>query len=127
MLGVAREIWWHLGDGDWLSAFEHHPQIGADIDALREKFAQTAILSSQEQSGALGASEETLKALAGANAAYLEKYGFIFIVCATGKSADEMLSILGSRMDHEAAYELRIAAGEQAKITELRLLQFTSI
>ena len=89
--------------------------------SLREKFGATAELSAQEQSGAVGASEAVLQALAKANEVYLETYGFIFIVCATGKTAAQMLALLESRLSNEAPYELRIAAGEQAKITRLRL------
>ena len=67
------------------------------------------------------ASEETLHALRDGNVAYEQRYGHIFIVCATGKSAAEMLALLQARMDHDPAEELRIAAAEQAKITHLRL------
>jgi 2-oxo-4-hydroxy-4-carboxy-5-ureidoimidazoline decarboxylase len=119
-VGHAEHLWWHLGDGDWLAAFDHHPRIGADVDALRAKFA-TAATAEREQAGVSGASEETLRALAQGNREYEARYGFIFLVCATGKSAVEMLAILRSRMDHETEAELRIAAGEQAKITRLRL------
>lgn len=120
LVGHAEHLWWHLGDGDWLAAFDHHPRIGADVDALRAKFA-TAATAEREQAGVSGASEETLRALAQGNREYEARYGFIFLVCATGKSAVEMLAILRSRMDHETEAELRIAAGEQAKITRLRL------
>ncbi len=118
--GHADHVWWHLGDGDWLAAFDHHPRIGADVEALRARFA-TAALSQDEQAGVASASEETLSALARGNLDYEARYGFLFIVCATGKTADEMLALLRSRMDHEPAAELRIAAGEQAKITRIRL------
>ena len=121
LLGRAEHVWWKLGDKDWLEAFKHHPRIGADIKQLRKKFKATADLSTKEQKGIAGASDSTLKALAAANLKYEEKYGFIFIVCATGKSAEEMLSILQSRMTYEDAGELRIAAGEQLKITKIRL------
>ena len=123
LIGTATDIWWHLGDGDWLEAFQHHPQIGADIEALREKFAKTASLSESEQRGVASASSETLEALAKANQLYLEQFGFIFIVCATGKGADEMLELLNGRLSNELEYELRVAAGEQMKITILRMKQ----
>ncbi len=123
LFGEAERAWWHLGDGDWLAAFDHHPRIGASLDALREKFGATADLSAQEQAGAAQAPEEVLQALATANETYLETFGFIFIVCATGKTASEMLALLESRLPNERSFELRIAAGEQAKITRLRLEQ----
>ena len=125
LFGEAERIWWSLGDGDWLEAFTHHPKIGADVDALRAKFSGTADLSEKEQAGIAAASEETLEALAEANRVYEERFGFIFIVCASGKSAAEMLELCRGRLGNEPAYELRVAAGEQAKITKLRLLAIT--
>jgi len=109
-----------LAEYDWLEAFEHHPQIG-DLESLKKKFAATARWAGNEQAGANGAGEETLRALAAGNAAYAEKFGFIFIVCATGKSAAEMLALLQARLPHSREEELKIAAGEQEKITALRL------
>src|SRR5262249_25549324 len=106
---------------DVLEAFEHHPRIGADLAALREKFGSTATLAASEQASVARASEATLVALRDANVRYEAKFGHIFIVCATGKSADERLAILRSRLDNDPETELRIAAGEQAKITRLRL------
>ena len=124
--GVAEHVWWHLGDGDWLAAFDHHPRIGADIAKLREKFAPTAGWSAGEQASVARASEQTLRDLAAGNVAYEARYGNIFIVCATGLSADEMLARLRARMDHAPEDELRVAAGEQAKITALRLAKLQS-
>jgi len=121
LCGHAEVVWWGLGDADWLEAFSHHPRIGADVAKLREKYASTADWSSGEQAAVGQATEETLKALAEGNKAYEQRYGFIFIVCASGKSADEMLALLQSRMHRERDSELRVAAGEQVKITRLRL------
>lgn len=121
LLGVAQALWWHLADDDWREAFGHHPRIGADVALLREKFSSTAQWSASEQSGVRAASEEVLEALAAGNRAYEARFGFIFIVCATGLTAGEMLARLQERMHNEPAAELRIAAGEQAKITALRL------
>tara|TARA_B100001750_G_scaffold91149_1_gene72001 strand:- start:188 stop:697 length:510 start_codon:yes stop_codon:yes gene_type:complete len=118
---AADEVWATMERGDILEAFEHHPRIGASLDALREKFAATAGWSGSEQASVAQASEETLHALRDGNVAYEQRYGHIFIVCATGKSAAEMLALLQARMDHDPAEELRIAAAEQAKITHLRL------
>lgn len=109
-----------LARADWLEAFAHHPRIG-DRAALRERFASTAAWVGEEQRGAARASGETLAALVAANRAYEEKFGYIFVVCATGKSADEMLVLLEARLANDAAGELRVAAGEQMKIARLRL------
>jgi 2-oxo-4-hydroxy-4-carboxy-5-ureidoimidazoline decarboxylase len=105
---------------DWLEAFSHHPRIG-DVASLRERFVATAAWAGDEQQGASGTSEATLQALARGNRAYEERFGYIFIVCATGKSADEMLSILESRLPNDPDRELRVAAAEQARITRLRI------
>lgn len=117
----AEQIWWNLSRVDWLEAFSHHPRIGGDVESLRKKFASTAGWAGNEQSGVRAASEETLQALSHGNTEYEAKFGHVFLICATGKSADEMLSALHKRMLNDAETELRIAAGEQAKITAIRL------
>ncbi|MEQ9081379.1 MAG: 2-oxo-4-hydroxy-4-carboxy-5-ureidoimidazoline decarboxylase [Sandaracinaceae bacterium] len=117
----AREVWATMGRDDVLEAFTHHPRIGADLAKLREKFAATEAWSAGEQSGATSADESTLRALRDGNLAYEARFGHIFIVCATGKSAAEMLSLLEARMDNDPDEELAVAAAEQMKITELRL------
>ena len=117
----AQTVWGTMERSDILEAFDHHPRIGADIQALRKKFATTASLSESEQASVAHASEETLLALRDGNKKYEARYGHIFIVCATGKSAQEMLELLEARMDNEPDEELRIAAAEQAKITQIRL------
>ncbi|MBI3267962.1 MAG: 2-oxo-4-hydroxy-4-carboxy-5-ureidoimidazoline decarboxylase [Planctomycetes bacterium] len=109
-----------LSPDDWKEAFAAHPKIG-DVESLRKKFATTAQWAHGEQSGVRGASEEVLTGLAEGNGAYERRFGYIFIVCATGKSADEMLAILGGRLGHAPEKELGIAAAEQAKITRIRL------
>lgn len=119
--GHARHVWWHLGDGDWRAAFDHHPRIGADPAALRAKFAATADWSAGEQSGVSGASEDVIEALADGNQRYEARFGHIFIVCASGLSAAEMLERLEARIDDPPEAELRVAAEEQARITALRL------
>ena len=121
LVRAAREVWATMERADVLEAFEHHPRIGADIGALREKFAATEAWSAGEQRSVSAASEETLRRLRDGNIAYEERYGHIFIVCATGKSAAEMLSLLEARMSHTPDEELAIAAAEQMKITEIRL------
>jgi 2-oxo-4-hydroxy-4-carboxy-5-ureidoimidazoline decarboxylase len=120
ILAAARDVWWSLEPGDWREAFTHHPKIG-DKAALRSKFAGTRALSESEQSEVASASEAVLDAFAEGNRDYEERFGYIFIVCATGKSAEEMLALLRARMVNDPTIEIRIAAEEQAKITALRL------
>lgn len=105
---------------DWLEAFGHHPRIG-DLDALRARFASTAAWAAGEQRGAAGAPDDVLRALAEGNREYEARFGYIFIVCATGKRADEMLAMLRERMDNPPGRELGIAVEEQMKITRIRL------
>ena len=123
LLGEAEHGWWRLGDGDWREAFTHHPKIGADPASLRKKFGGTAAWAAGEQAGVAAASDALIEALSSGNRLYEARFGFIFIVCATGLSAAEMLAQLRERLDNDPAAELRIAAGEQLKITRLRLLK----
>ena len=118
---AASEVWAELGPGDYLEAFSHHPEIGANLDELRQRFAATADLSRAEQGAAADASEQTLIAIRQGNRAYRARFGYSFIVCATGKSAQQMLELLRARLPNAAERELVIAAAEQAKITHLRL------
>lgn len=117
LLTTAREVWHDLGAADWLQAFAAHPQIGEGPGPS----SKTAAWSAGEQAGVADAADATRTALADANRRYREKFGWIFIVCATGKSAGEMLTLLRHRLDNDSAEELRIAAAEQEKITLLRL------
>ena len=117
---MARQEWFALAPDDWREAFRHHPKIG-NRESLRARSPETAHLSAVEQRGVSEATEDTLDALAEGNRAYEEKFGYIFIVCATGKGADEMLALMGERLTNDPQEELLIAAGEHAKITELRL------
>ena len=116
----AESIWYSLSSKDWLEAFTHHPKIG-NIDSLRKKFHNTKSISKDEQSGINDAAESTLKDLAESNQLYQDKFGFIFIICATGKSADEMLALIKIRLNNNANAEMLNAAKEQNKITQLRL------
>ena len=120
LLNAAREEWWTLSPDDWLEAFSHHPRIG-DRASLAARFPATHHLSAREQAAVGAAAEDVLTALADANQAYVDRFGFIFIVCATGKTANEMLELLRERLANDRDTELRIAAEEQARITELRL------
>lgn len=116
----ADREWAKAGVPDILEAFSHHPKIG-DTTALKTKFKATGAWASQEQSGVNHAPERTLEELARLNAAYFEKFGYIFIICATGKSAEEMLRLLESRLSNMPDLELKIAAEEQRKITRIRM------
>ena len=118
---AAETVWSALGREDILEAFGHHPEIGGDLARLREKYAASAKLSEGEQAGVAAADEATLVALQGGNRTYKERFGYIFIVCATGKSAREMLDLLTARLSNPSETELRVAAGEQSKITRIRL------
>lgn len=110
---VSDDVWWSLDDSDWLEAFARHPRIGDRTGG--GGWAGT------EQAGARGASTATLEALRSRNHEYERRFGHVFLIFATGKSADEMLAELERRLDNHPATELRIAAAEQAKITRLRL------
>ncbi|HEY0426679.1 MAG TPA: 2-oxo-4-hydroxy-4-carboxy-5-ureidoimidazoline decarboxylase [Pyrinomonadaceae bacterium] len=120
LLAEAAQIWQNLAAKDWLEAFKAHPKIGARQSAPAQK-AQSAEWSRGEQSGTHAASDSVLETLAEANRLYEERFGFIFIVCATGKSAEEMLEICRARLMNESSAEIRVAAAEQQKITEIRL------
>ncbi|HEX6746665.1 MAG TPA: 2-oxo-4-hydroxy-4-carboxy-5-ureidoimidazoline decarboxylase [Longimicrobium sp.] len=120
VLAAADETWWALDPADWDDAFAAHPRIG-ERKAAPAQTAQAAAWSAQEQAGAASAGEDVAAALAEGNRAYERRFGRIYIVCATGKTAEEMLSILRARLDNDPRTELRVAAGEQAKITRLRL------
>ena len=121
MMAAADATWAAMDEADHLEAFTHHPEIGSDLDALRARFAATAGWSSSEQASVTAASEHTLIALRDGNAEYRARFGFIFIVCATGKSAEAMLALLRARLPNARATEIANAAAEQGKITRLRL------
>jgi 2-oxo-4-hydroxy-4-carboxy-5-ureidoimidazoline decarboxylase len=120
VLALADDVWATMGEADLLQAFEGHPKIG-DVNSLREKYAASSHLASGEQSSVQAADEETIARLAAGNAAYETRFGFIFIVCATGKSAEEMCALLEARLHNPREEELAIAAEEQRKILQLRL------
>jgi 2-oxo-4-hydroxy-4-carboxy-5-ureidoimidazoline decarboxylase len=120
LLEDAEEQWWKCTPGDWKEAFSHHPKIG-DVASLEKKFGNAAQWSASEQGNVASASKEILEALGKGNRDYEAKFGYIFIVCATGKSAAEMLALLQSRLPNDPEREIEIAADEQNKITKLRL------
>jgi 2-oxo-4-hydroxy-4-carboxy-5-ureidoimidazoline decarboxylase len=116
----ADDNWNECTQEDWLEAFRHHPIIG-DAKSIKDKFASTAGWAAAEQKGADNISEETSSALANGNKKYFEKFGYIFIVFATGKSANEMLDILQKRLLNSPEDEIKIAAAEQIRIAKNRL------
>lgn len=116
----AENIWFALSIADQLEAFAAHPKIGSSKPAATQK-KRAAEWSSGEQSGMDDAENDVREQLADANRLYQDKFGFIFIVCASGKLADEMLAICRARFGNSVETEFRIAAEEQHKITEIRL------
>jgi OHCU decarboxylase len=118
VFAAGEQTWWRLDRDAWLEAFAGHPRIGerADDDGRRR-----AGWSAGEQAGAAAMEAPRAARLAAANRRYEERFGFVFLVCATGKSGDEMLAIVERRLADDPAHELRVAAAEQAKITRLRL------
>jgi 5-hydroxyisourate hydrolase / 2-oxo-4-hydroxy-4-carboxy-5-ureidoimidazoline decarboxylase len=118
LLETADRVWWSLTPADWREAFAAHPRIG---EKKQDQEDRSRRWSEEEQSGAAGAREAVLADLAEANRIYEERFGYIFIVCATGKSAEEMLALLRARLKNDPETEVRIAAEEQRKITRLRL------
>ncbi|HUO85138.1 MAG TPA: allantoicase [Thermoanaerobaculia bacterium] len=113
LVEIAAATWSSLDRSDWIEAFAAHPRIGETRDGAR--------WSSQEQSGTRGASQHTLDALERGNREYEQRFGHLFLVCATGRDADHIVEILSRRMLNDPDTELRVAAEEQRKITELRL------
>lgn len=126
LLNQAEKIWQNLEAEDWLEAFASHPKIGAK-KGVPHQTAQSAKWSKGEQSGTNTAADSVRTELEEANRLYENKFGFIFIVCATGKSAEEMLEICRQRLNNDADTEIRIAAEEQRKITEIRLKKLLEI
>jgi 2-oxo-4-hydroxy-4-carboxy-5-ureidoimidazoline decarboxylase len=124
MIIKAEEKWKACTDADAREAFTHHPKIG-DLDALKKKFAADRF-AANEQGTVQHASDDTLKKLAEANRSYEKKFSYIFIVCATGKSAEQMLELLLNRLENDPQKEIEIAKEEQFKITKLRLQKLFS-
>ena len=116
----ADYCWGLLSESDYLEAFEGHPKIG-DIESLKKKFKGSQDIARNEQSNVAKANIETLERLSIGNSEYEKKFGFIFIVFASGKSAEEMLNILEGRIDNSRTEEIATAAEEQRLIFQLRL------
>lgn len=120
LLARADSEWNALRRDHWLEAFAHHPRIG-DLEALKRRFPSTARWAGEEQRGAAGASEDVLRALADGNRAYEERFGYIFIAFASGRSAETLLEMLRSRLANEPGAEILIAGQEHMRITRHRL------
>ena len=117
---AADRIWNALSASDWVEAFEHHPRIGERTSALGQG-ERGAEWSSREQVGIETAGDDVRRALAAVNQEYEQRFGYTYIVCATGKTPEEMLDLARKRLRNAAAAEIRVAAEEQRKITRLRL------
>ncbi len=117
---TAEKSWFALGPADWLEAYAAHPKIGSKKPAASQG-TQAAAWSAGEQAGTRQAADKTKRELEELNHLYETKFGFIFIVCASGKTAEEMLAICRARLKNSLETELKLAAIEQQKITEIRL------
>ena len=123
MLQKTANIWYNTClEADWIEAFQGHPKIG-NVNSLKEKFANTTAWATNEQAKIAEADEITIQELTIANSLYEEKYGYIFIVSATGKSANDMLSIIKTRLHNNKGDEIYVAMNEQHKITVIRLVK----
>ena len=125
LFNAAERSWWALDRADWLEAFAAHPRIGNGV-AAGPGHAATREWSRQEQGRAATASPDVRAALAAGNAEYERRFGHVFLICATGRPADEILAELRRRLENDPAEELREAAGEQAKVTRLRLARLAA-
>lgn len=120
VLRAADDEWSSTDEVDWLEAFSHHPRLGETASAAGGS-STARNWSASEQSSVAAASDETRIGLARLNHEYETRFGFIYIVCATGRSAGELLDFARKRMQNDRDAELRVAAEEQRKITRLRL------
>jgi len=126
MMVTGDVIWSALDRADWLEAFASHPRIGESHGGQGGQSGLTpGQWSAQEQAGVADADAAVKERLAGRNRDYEARFGYIFIVCATGKSASDMLDILERRLTHDPGQELPIAADEQRRITRLRLAKLS--
>ena len=124
LFATSDEVWRSLPESDWQDAFDSHPRIGEH--KAKAATEQSLTWSSGEQSAAQ-LTEDTQAKLAAANRVYEETFGRIFIVCASGKSATEMLEILRKRLANDAETELHEAAEQQRQITQIRLRKWLQV
>jgi OHCU decarboxylase len=125
VVAAANDVWRETSERDWREAFDHHPRIG-ERQSASEQNRRASSWSAGEQSRAASANADVQRQLVETNAEYEARFGHIYIVCAAGRSAGELLDIARSRLHNDPATELRIAAEEQRKITELRLRKLFS-
>lgn len=123
VLEKSNAIWNSIDNYFRVESFLHHPRIG-DLKSLKKKYSGTMLTAESEQSGVSSASDEILKLLSDLNEEYEKKFGFIFLVCATGKSAEEMIRLMLQRLGNTFEQEIETAMNEQNKITNLRLEKF---
>jgi 2-oxo-4-hydroxy-4-carboxy-5-ureidoimidazoline decarboxylase len=126
VMRTADDVWWSLSPDDWREAFAHHPRIG-ERQAAAPQDERARAWSAGEQRGVASATDDVRAAIANGNREYERRFGHIYLVSAAGRSADELLEILRSRLANDADTELRVAAGEQARITRLRLLKLLNV
>lgn len=126
LLRAADDAWWSLEREDWHEAFAHHPRIG-ERRAAGGQDTRAQGWSTGEQRGVAAGTANVRTALAEGNRRYERRFGYIYLVSAAGKSAGELLGILQARLSNDPDTELRVAAGEQAKITRLRLLKLLGV
>lgn len=117
---AADEVWWSLEANDWLEAFATHPRIG-ERSGISGEGGRAGKWAAGEQRSVERADRDVRNALEAVNYEYEERFGHIYIVCATGKTAEEMLGLARERLHNDPDEELKVAAGEQRKITRLRL------
>jgi allantoicase len=129
LLAAADAVWGELERSEWLAAFRAHPEIGETkpIGEARPQNGPARGWPAAEQAGARTADAATLEALAQANRAYRERFGHIYIVCATGRTAEEMLALCRERLGNDPDHELGVAGEEQRKITGLRLAKLLGV
>lgn len=116
----ADRQWALLGPAEWLEAFSHHPRIG-ETNLNQPRYATTASQSAREQSGMASAGDDVRAEFLRLNSEYERRFGHVFLICATGRSAAEMLEQLRTRLNNDPDTELRIAAAQQSLITHIRL------
>jgi 2-oxo-4-hydroxy-4-carboxy-5-ureidoimidazoline decarboxylase len=126
VLHAADEEWQRLAPSDWREAFAHHPRIG-EVRAASRVAATAQGWSAGEQARAASADEQVKESLAGAQREYEARFGHIFLICATGKTAEQILAAVHARMGNDPDTELRVAAEEQRRITRLRLMKAVSV
>jgi len=122
---VASKVWKHLGHQDWLEAFSHHPRIGQIVEKGAASDRERS-WAKQEQAGTVQADASVRAGLAQGNREYEAKFGHLYLISATGKSGAELLALQGARLKNSREIELAIAAGEQEKITRIRLEKLLS-